>query len=399
MKFHKNDVVSYQGKEYEIELDFRQRLCIKIGFKLECIDTIEDKFTLVRKHYNKMEYAGAVASVISIAENRQGMIIYLELIGQEDMVKSITSLIMMGRIKMNDHYLNYTGGYFQVFRGGTKRLMQQCGDGLVHAILYHGPSVKDTNFNTLLGQDEEDMLDNFVNWLDKTNPLPYPKALVSDIYQGMKDRELLTELNCTGIKAFEIDDQVGQNEFEQLQEIIVDCAVDAGVMNTYQKKIVEDEPTFAYPLPKSRLLTGKQVEAIYAKLSSMPKTYETEEWKLKPVLKLFNASMTLYVTEQDKAAGTIVHGEPEGQVQCFGYVYNESYGEGEWGYIDFDEYIRLGFEMDLYFENKYIDPSATIQDRRAVIYSRSDIEIAASGEGVGFDEFVQKHGFSKRGVA
>jgi len=51
------------------------------------------------------------------------------------------------------------------------------------------------------------------------------------------------------------------------------------------------------------------------------------------------------------------------QQAAFGYVENLSAPNcSEWGYVNIDEYIRNGFEMDLYFENKFITQRGDIVD-------------------------------------
>ena len=86
----------------------------------------------------------------------------------------------------------------------------------------------------------------------------------------------------------------------------------------------------------------------------MPKTYETEDMAIKPVgLKLFTSGMTWYVVEADRGSedDEFLGLHP----QAFGYVYNNSWPDGsEWGYINIEEVIKNGAEMDLFFENMYI---------------------------------------------
>jgi Zn ribbon nucleic-acid-binding protein len=108
------------------------------------------------------------------------------------------------------------------------------------------------------------------------------------------------------------------------------------------------------PLPTSKILTQQQVQKIYDTLEQMPKTYETEDMKIKPIgLKLFTSGFTWYVVEADKGSED---DEFAGlHPQAFGYVANESCPEcSEWGYINIEELIKCNAEMDLYFENKYI---------------------------------------------
>ena len=101
----------------------------------------------------------------------------------------------------------------------------------------------------------------------------------------------------------------------------------------------------SYIFDKSPLLVESQVRIIFSRLEEAPKLYETDGLKMKEVaVKLFNSAFTLYVVEY----------EPMDKL-AFGYMKNE--GDeymSEWGYSTIDELIELGFEMDLYFENRVI---------------------------------------------
>ena len=96
----------------------------------------------------------------------------------------------------------------------------------------------------------------------------------------------------------------------------------------------------------SPLLTESQVCIIFSRLEEAPKFYETEELKVKEVaVKLFHAAFTLYVVEFNSSDRL-----------AFGYMKNEADDYlSKWGYSSIDELIELGFEMDLYFENRVID--------------------------------------------
>lgn len=357
----KKDIVTYQGRDYEVHQNGAGYQYIMVNRCVAYLKDIEG-VTLKTKYFAKMLYAGAEANILACAQDSD-TIVYLELVGHEDMVKSITSVIMQGRVKMNDHYLTYTEGYFTVHRGGTKRILKQIGDGYAHAILYHTPSVSDTNFSCLLGSTEDDMLNSFKSWLQLTNPLPYPPELAEDLLNNLTLKGKIEKLDCYGpIYGIKMDRHLGDNEYEALQEIILETALVKGVVQKYVPPVVE-EPRQKAPLPKSPLLYPRQVQAIYDKLATMPKTYELDGISPKPVgVKLFNSSMTAYITEADRGSMDDVEGL---QTQAFGYFYNEGYQEGEWGYINVDELVECGFEMDLYFEDQYIDDRGNIVQKAA----------------------------------
>lgn len=362
MEFNVKDTVTYQGNVFQVK-DGRHGNYIQVNGSSIFLKNIPDEVTLKEKFYPKMHYAGAEATVLSCVKDGD-TVIYLELVGQEDMVKSITSLIMQGRTKQNEEYLSYTQGHFGVPKGGTKRMLKQIGEGYAHSILYHTPSVSDTNFSVLLGKTDFDVINSFKSWLQLTNPLPYPPELSEDILNSLALKGKTCELDCYGeIRAIKMANSLGDNEYEELQMIILEVALAKGVMNKYTPKIEETIKKQA-PLPKSPLLYPRQVQAIYDKLATMPKTYDLENVSLKPVgVKLFNSSMTAYVVEADRGSAD---DDCEGlQTQAFGYFYNESYGEGEWGYINVDELIEYGFEMDLYFDDMYIDSDGNIVEEMA----------------------------------
>ena len=69
--------------------------------------------------------------------------------------------------------------------------------------------------------------------------------------------------------------------------------------------------------------------------------------------------MTWYVVEADVGGSD---DEFEGsQAQTFGYVKNEADEWcSEWGYINVDEVVRCGAEMDLHFDDMYIDTNGKV---------------------------------------
>jgi hypothetical protein len=105
---------------------------------------------------------------------------------------------------------------------------------------------------------------------------------------------------------------------------------------------------------KSPVMLKSQVEIVYARLNEAPKLYETDGVNVKEVaVKLFHPVFTLYVVEYD----------PNDRL-AFGYMKNESDDYlSEWGYSSIDELIGLGFEMDLYFEDRVIASDGSISKR------------------------------------
>jgi hypothetical protein len=105
---------------------------------------------------------------------------------------------------------------------------------------------------------------------------------------------------------------------------------------------------------KSPVMLKSQVEIVYARLNEAPKLYETDGVNVKEVaVKLFHPVFTLYVVEYD----------PNDRL-AFGYMKNESDDYlSEWGYPSIDEWIGLGVEIDLYFEDRVIASDGPISKR------------------------------------
>lgn len=353
-----NDELKVDGKWCKVYDNWRG-LCIQKGhqyIKLEDIEEIQD----YKKYIPKIRYMGAATDIEAYILD-SGTLIYLETIGQESMVKSITSVLMQGRVRMNEHSVDASFGYFDINKAGNKRKMISLDDGLAHAILYHSASIVDTNFSILIGRDKEELMKSFDAWLEKSQPLPYPKELSQKLYEKLFQKDKLLELKTHGIEAVKVDMSILEDEAHDLQEIIIEVCKENGLIALDAKPMKQKAP-----LPKSPLLTVAQVQKIYDTLDQMPKTYETEDMKIKPVgLKLFTSGFTWYVIESDKGSED---DEFAGlHPQAFGYVVNEQYEEGEWGYINIEEIVSVGAEMDLYFEDMFISTKGTVGTMEEIV--------------------------------
>lgn len=344
------DKVLIEGKWWKIEENLHEKLSAVYLGQRKSLEEIADIIEKHEKYIPKISYHGANADVEAYIKDGS-LLIYLECIGQEYMVKSITSVLMQGRVRMNDHSVDASFGYFDVHKAGNKRKMINLDDGLGHSILYHAPSIADNGFSVLIGDTQETILKGFADWLEKSQPLPYPKHLTNEIYDKFNSREKIIKLQSFGIMAVKINLSILENDFHDLQEMILEVCKEQGLVSPDAKPMKQKAP-----LPKSKILTEKQVQKIYDTLDKMPKTYDTNDMNIKPVgLKLFTGNMTWYIVEADRGSedDELVGLHP----QAFGYVFNESYGEGEWGYISIEEVIKCNAEMDLYFENMYINRS------------------------------------------
>jgi hypothetical protein len=338
----------------------------KAKYSQRKIEDIQNLIKGYRQYVPRIRYMGAVSDVEAYAMD-EGTLVYLETVGQESMVKSILSVLMQGRTKMNEHTVDSDAlGYFSINKAGNKRKMTNLDNGLAHAILYHSPSISDTDFNILVGNNEEELLLSFEQWLEKSQPLPYPKNLTKEIYKNLQNREKLVELNAFNVKAIKVDLTIFEDDYHDLMEVIIDVCKKNGLISPDAKPLKAPKPQF--PLPKSSYLLPRQVQKIYDKLNSMPKTYELDGVDIKPIgLKLFSPNMTIYITEADRGSSEDEYENMH--TQCYGYVRNESdLDMSEWGYINIPYYLEMkipirgnvgglnaGFEQDLYFEDMYIN--------------------------------------------
>ena len=83
----------------------------------------------------------------------------------------------------------------------------------------------------------------------------------------------------------------------------------------------------------------------------MPKTYKTEGQGDEAIATLhyFNEKSDWYIIEKDTGSpDDEVQGK---QIQAFGFsCLNGDVQNAEWGYINIDELIRCGVELDLYYK-------------------------------------------------
>ena len=353
-------IVRYRNQDYYINSPENMYNSVLLS---EWVDKIQD----YEKYIPQIRYSGSTAYIESYIKDNSGNLIFLECIGQEDMVKSITSVLMQGRVRMNDHSVDSGHiGYFGINKAGNKRKIVGLDEGVAHAILYHSPSISDNGFSVLIGRTKEELENSFLTWLEKNQPLPFPKKYSTHIYQKLVDRKKIYNLRGYNINAVQIDTKILEDNLVDLQEVILEVCKENNLVD--ENFIKEEYPPFDISKIKSPYLTTKQIQKIYDTLNKMPKTYDLENIDIKPVgLKLFGPNFNIYVVEADKNPS---------MEQCFGYVENLSAPNcSEWGYINIPYYlemgidvpfmnvnrkITIGFEQDLYFEDKYITEDGEI---------------------------------------
>jgi hypothetical protein len=357
------DKLFINGKWRNVTKSNDGRLRVRTGDYSHTRELVIDVKELIEQHEKyvpKIQYNGSVAYIESYILDR-GTLIYLELSGQESMVKSITSVLMQGRTKINEQVVNADAlGYFQINKKGNKRKLTSLGDGIAHSILYHAPSIASTDFNILIGRDEQELNVSFQAWLEKSQPMPYPKELANNIFKEMQERELLQSVKVFNVEALKIDEEIKKENYEILQYIIISICKDKGLIDSNAVPMKIDAP-----LPQSPVLSEEQVQKIFDTLKNMPKSYELEDISVKPIgLKLFGPNFTYYIVEADK--GSEDDEFTSSHTQCFGYVKNESDPQSsEWGYINVQEILSSGnnfnyYERDLHFNDMFIDSSGNI---------------------------------------
>lgn len=123
-----------------------------------------------------------------------------------------------------------------------------------------------------------------------------------------------------------------------MTEIKIDRFMSRDQISAIKGRLIGEEPTFF----------SNKLREVMATLYEMPKTYETDEQgqDAKAVLHYFNSGPDWYITERD---------QEEEQIQAFGYaVLNGDTQNAETGYINIQELIGHGVELDLYWTPKTI---------------------------------------------
>lgn len=340
---------------------------------LRDIDDIENKIEEVIPYLPKIRFGGASAVIDSLIVDN-GTLVYIDIIGQDQMVKAITSVLLQGKTSQNDiDVVSDKLGIFTINKAGNKRINMNVSDGIVRTIVHHAPSIQHDEFFIITGQNEQELKKSFQDWLDYSQPLGYPKdeeivkEVIDAIYLKMSNRGLLRDLKTYNIMAKAIEGSVKENEFSFMEEIILEVCREMNLLEKEVKQMNEE-------LPNSPFLTKKQIIKIYKDLEKLPDVYALDGVKIKPVgIKLFSPNMTLYIVESNKESDSY----DDKFSRCFGYVENLANPSfSEWGYIDVPAYLELeykirmhgsterfisaGFEQDLYFKDSFIDINGNI---------------------------------------
>lgn len=314
----------------------------------------------------KITFGGATASVFSLIKDSENKLVYLDMAGQEDMVRAVSAQIMQGTIKGGDQWLRLSEGYMDLFRDGNRRLIEPLGEGQARAIIFQSRCEPSVGMEFLIAENEAEIDSRFKQWLDV---LPLPRISALDEKFGVDLEKALFELLLKEGRLAKLRVQLGSMMCYEVDVSLItnDYALLRGCMVEVLKRHAPYAPEKRRAeLPLSPLLTRKQVKAIYDKLDSMPKTYDLDGVWPKPVgVKLFNSNMTAYIVEADR--GDESDDEYGLHPQAFGYIENFSYPDcSEWGYICVEELIENGFEMDLLFDGMLIDEKGEVFEKNTI---------------------------------
>lgn len=375
------DKLIIDGLEYSV-LKFSNALKISRKNKFVLIEDIKDEIEDIIEYVPNISFDGAIANIESYIKMEDNTLIFLRLSGQDQMVKSITSVIMQGRIMQgNKKVVSDELGTFKVLKNGNKRLIEPLEDGVINSILFNNPTLKEEGYNVIVGRDEEEILSAFSDWLRDCQPLP--ASLHNElIFKKMVDEGLCVKLKSHNILAYEIKYEkllkdLDENE-TKMEEIILSVYKSQGLISIDTKPKKQKAP-----LPKSKYLRENQVKKIFDVLDKMPKTMETDGMKYRPIgLKLFGGNFRIYVTEADIGCETDKYESMH--TQCYGYVENLANPDcSEWGYINIPYYLEQtfnipmlignkvnhiigGFEQDIYFEDRFIDYDGNIYTKEQI---------------------------------
>jgi|GEM_PF-6366815 len=306
---------------------------------------------IVEKYYPTASFGGANARICDLITDHQANVLFIRMCGQEDMVRSISAVIMQGRMKMNDHNLYFADFYAKVFPSGMKRILKPIGNGMVDCILYHRSLMPDIGMSALF-HTNGNCFESFQKFL-QILPIPriyrlengdmYEKEIMEHLQQKMILKSATTHVGSMTISCIDIT-ALTENDYEILRDTIVGILEKQGYekREVVEESLVEEkivEPSYLKDCPEYGKTDGKEYKKVYAKF--------------------FSPSMTWYVTEYERESGI-----------CYGYVENltDSYCS-EWGTFfhkdvaEFkNKYPYSYIERDLYFEDKYIDLDGNIYD-------------------------------------
>ncbi|AXH16314.1 hypothetical protein CP985_10945 [Malaciobacter mytili LMG 24559] len=379
-KLTTKDRVLYDGMLREV-IKRGSKPFLYIDNQLISINDISDKIEYIELYEPKIYYDGSKGYLEKYILNSKDELVLLEISGQETQIKAISSLVLLGKKNKKNELSIDEIKRVDFFQNGYRRKIQTLEDGISNCLIYHSNSISGKEQNIIFGKTEDEVYTRFLSWLKDSVPYPTHKDYNKTLFEELKNNKHLVEMRSRNLIAFEISVELISDEYKLFKEIVINLLKKLNVLEDKieQKQKTTNKEKINYP--KSTYLTEKQVKNIYKKLETLPNIYEYDGVKYKPVgIKLFSPNMTYYVVEVNKNGDEWF----EPYERCFGYVKNESNPSlSEWGYFSIPELLEVqipvrfinnsgptnfhvGFEMDLYFEDKYIDI-------RGKIYNKDEI--------------------------
>lgn len=187
---------------------------------------------LMSKNTPKISFGGAYGFVLNLMHLDDNLV-FLRLIGEDTMLRSISAAIMQGRMKIKENYLNFPSqaGYVQLHKEGMRRIINPLRDGISECIVYYREFLPTDNDMSLLWHDKYNCaFTSFKKYL-QLQPIPRIKSLENgdklekDIFQIFVNMEIIKKLDspigdkkASFIKKLEIEN----NDYELLRNTIID---------------------------------------------------------------------------------------------------------------------------------------------------------------------------------
>ncbi len=196
---------------------------------------------LVTDKTPKITFGGASGLVLNLIKH-DDFLVFLHLVGEDTMLRSISATIMQGRMKIKDNYLffPYQAGYITLKKEGMKRIINPLRDGKSECILYARNFLPSDNDMCLLWHDSNNCaFTSFKKYL-QLQPIPRVKSLDNgnelerDIYTQLINMGIIRKLDTLiGDKEVSVVEkkEIEANDYEILRNTIID------VLFQYYKKV------------------------------------------------------------------------------------------------------------------------------------------------------------------
>jgi hypothetical protein len=159
-------------------------------------------------------------------------LVYLTIAGQQDGVKSITALLMQGKLRQGDDYINTDGKIcFDINKAGNRRLLEPIGEGCAHCVLFHNSVLPSGNMRVLLAANETEAFTRFQQFLETASPLPRLTSLAPndrlerEMFETFKTTNVISKASVEAgdMLAYTIDtERLFKDEYLLLRETMIE---------------------------------------------------------------------------------------------------------------------------------------------------------------------------------